>query len=162
MVSLFAVLAIAFCSFAALLIVGIGVFEAPWPVLLGILVAGLLSIQWALQQGKAIASSDSPQSIADEFEQKNPSRVASQGNEEPQLKYRGIAYGEHNHRDSSLENDSSARDLSLDHDPESITLSGVYRGRPWQHEQHVEPETHDETSPDVVYRGQKINTSHEH
>lgn len=176
MMTLLLLLILAFGGFTVLLVISISIVEAPWPVLLGILVTGLLFIQWVSGQGRAIAPSSAQDSgIADDM---SPSRSNRPLTGEPSLEgsdrdaeriYRGIRYaGTPSATPSILDADA---DVSDSVDPASPNapqkdadephpgieiIEGVYRGRHWQRERSIQS-IEESALPDITYRGRKLS-----
>ena len=161
MITLLLLLALAFGGFVVLLVLGIGIFEAPWPVLLGILIIGLLAIQWLSSQGRAIASSSlQPDgSASDSHASAESIQPATQSESEPHLVYRGIPYNDRNHNDVRPEEGDSVTPLGSEHASEPESIQGVYRGQHWHHENTVNS-TQEGPLPDITYRGQKVTRRH--
>ncbi|MEB3212304.1 MAG: hypothetical protein VKL39_13165 [Leptolyngbyaceae bacterium] len=166
MITLLLLIGLAFFSFAILIALGIGIVEAPWPILLGVLIVGLLGIRWMSMQGGAIAPTDETTAPED-----SPKASSS---DQP-LKYRGVAYKDTSHRETSDDLDAPTDSSSPDTlsnslngsnalektdgatpDTQSKTLHGVYRGRPWQHAENASP-SEKGSSSDIIYRGQRVN-----
>ena len=167
MITLLLLLSLAFGGFALLLVLGIGIFEAPWPVLLGILVIGLLAIQWIASQGQAIASAplQEQKSSADSDPWSTSTQLTTQSDGEPHLVYRGIPYKDGHHDDVQLEEGDPATVPASDHDSKTHdsgteSIQGVYRGQHWHRENTMNP-TQEVPLPDITYRGQKVNRPHQ-
>lgn len=155
MLTLLLLLALAFGGFATLLIVCISIVEAPWPVLLGMLVVGLLTIQWLTVQGRAIAQS--PTSDMESLtasnkrsivKQRKPHADRPEGAIDSSLSdqdriYRGIHYQGHQPSEQ----------------PKPIlteqTIEGVYRGQQW-HRDRQTISSPSASLPDITYRGKKV------
>jgi hypothetical protein len=163
MITLLLLIGFAFFSFSILIALGIGIVEAPWPILLGILVLGLVGIKWMSMQGRAIAPS--------EFGATSDETPHPSSSEHP-FKYRGVAYGEDPHHEDTIDEALAPTDTSeppeasdsLESEdtihskaPPNI-LHGVYRGQPWQREEKTE-HSENRSPSDIVYRGRRINTS---
>ncbi|MEL6222297.1 MAG: hypothetical protein AAFR31_06610 [Cyanobacteria bacterium J06627_8] len=170
MVALLLLIGLTFFSFSALIALSVGILEAPWPILLGILIVGLLGIQWMSMQGRAIATSSSLKST---IEPHSPGSSESSTTDhddslsDQPLKYRGIAYGDvssDGEADSEEELSDSLSANSLLHiaedldDTQPATLHGTYRGQQWEHQESVVPLEEDMSSK-IVYRGRKVNQS---
>ncbi len=128
MMTLLILLILAFGGFTALLVLSISILEAPWPVLLGILVTGLVSIQWLSTQGRAIATSSMQPQGTPEHSSSSPNELSTNElnrelTHEPDLIYRGVHYTDHHHAD-------------------------ILKGD--------EPSKTDTPQPEIIYRGQKV------
>ncbi|MGJ3246215.1 MAG: DUF4278 domain-containing protein [Elainellaceae cyanobacterium] len=149
--TLIVLLAIAFVGFAGFVLLLVGLIEAPWQILLAILVGGLVMIQllssqsWKLMR-KMEHSRESPKSAdpTSELSQLSqpPSKLPEQIDEQTCV-YRGVAYKKEQ-QNSESESESH-----------STSVEGTYRGHPW-HQVDETPRQAPPTPTDLTYRGIKI------
>lgn len=171
--TLLLLLILAVGGITALLVISISIVEAPWPLLLGILVVGLLFIRWESGQGRAIApSSTQRQQASEDAAPPSPHEEASSDayNTDGARIYRGIRYTEeHSTSDNTDVSDSHGADyLSLSSStedanirpdgqpPSAQAIEGVYRGQHWQRSRGAQIEGKS-LLPDITYRGRKVS-----
>lgn len=167
----FELLAIAVGVIVALTLMAVGLVEAPWPVLLVLLLAGWYSLQRLSIQNETLINSASKPTVGENSEAKSTElqstdfsqfvakqiAVRSQNQAanivdqetESSLKYRGISY-QHD----------SAESLSSDapvNQPNQEAANGKYRGQNWQR-RTVSP-TESQPHLEVRYRGHRVASS---
>lgn len=169
------ILAIAVGVIIALTLMVVGLVEAPWPVLLVLLLAGWYSLQRLSIQNEALVNSASKPIVredagAESAEQQSTSfskfvakqiAVRSQNQAAPVadqetesgLKYRGVSY-----QPDSTEPQSSETTV---HQPDQETASfrGKYRGRNWK--RPTVSSTDSQPHLQVRYRGHKVASSND-
>jgi len=173
--TLLLILAIALITFMAAVLVLVGLFEAPWPILLGILVVGLVFIQQAslkstaedppeaLDAAKSATRKKSTRAGAAGGQAKDKPSVASIADSEPDSDwvYRGVHY---QHLEAGpVAATGGDRPSGLPSHPkvdasDGENVSGTYRGRRWQHP--VSPPSESPPPPaSLTYRGIKLPKS---
>ena len=169
---------------AVLAVVFVGLFEAPWPVLVVVLVVGLLTLQRLSAQVQSLLEDDAL--IAD-VSQAESSVVAQSADASTAgsstavtsgLKYRGVGYKRDRVTidnvtanagtpatsptpEPSLNTDAAAPNAVGKTDaiaPVTKTVTGYYRGRRWE---RSAPALTNASSPHpgIVYRGRKVSPS---
>lgn len=145
---LLALLAMAIGGLLVLSLVLVGLFEAPWPILLVGLLAALYGLQRLLPEGQGLASlaEVEPASPVAEpqpgQEQQNRGKAAADND---MLTYRGIRYR-----------------TAQPHDAETHTaepsVEGIYRGQHWQRgaDASADSQSSAAKASEITYRGHKI------
>ncbi|MGI0489116.1 DUF4278 domain-containing protein [Pantanalinema rosaneae CENA516] len=144
---------VAVLSLAAIALPLIGLFKAPWYILLLVLTAGFAVTQLAIVPPTPIAQSSSGGTVEPEppstHSELPPDRLLSPTEPTTQLTYRGANY-------------QPISPLTEAEEPTSETLSGKYRGCDWNHpansnHQMVELSVSDRPTVVRKYRGVKIS-----
>ncbi|MFE4108249.1 DUF4278 domain-containing protein [Almyronema epifaneia] len=144
-------LAIAFAVFTACSILLTGILVAPWIIVVGVLLLGLLAIQWlSLQSNSQLPvvpdTSLKPTVPMPPTDQQSPAKKQA-----ADLVYRGVHYKIHPSHPPQKTNQTE--------------ISGVYRGHPWGKTIKNEPATNNldqsttnqsKSTPELTYRGAKI------
>lgn len=168
-------LAIAVGVIIALALMVVGLVEAPWPVLLVLLLAGWYSLQRLSIQNEALVNSASKPTVGEEagsepveqqeqqsigFSKFVAKQIAVRSRDqtlniadqeaEADLKYRGVSY----HHDST---ESQSAAVVNQPDQETASFKGKYRGRDWKR-LTVSP-AESQTHLEVRYRGHKVASS---
>ncbi|PSN20184.1 hypothetical protein C7271_03490 [filamentous cyanobacterium CCP5] len=153
-------LALAFGGAALFFLVLVGLFEAPWPLLLAGLLLAFFGLQRLSAQSDAeMAESEMPQlsvvkgSPRASTQSNQPSLTSSKGADSParpmaeELVYRGIPYT-HIEPGASPEGSPDT----------SVVLEGTYRGKQWKAKQQSQERasTARKLSDEIVYRGRKV------
>lgn len=154
MVVFFGMLAIAVGTALVLFLGLVGLLEAPWPVLLGILLAALYGIQRvttsstpvALGEEAAPAGSVDAAPVTSAAPKDTPPEGTTAA-AEPAMTYRGVPYLPKEETPATAEGPESAA---------TLTLEGVYRGCHWQKSVPVHPQAPAQ-SAELTYRGHKIH-----
>ncbi|MGJ3253900.1 MAG: DUF4278 domain-containing protein [Elainellaceae cyanobacterium] len=147
--TLIVLLAIAFIGFAGFVLILVGLIEAPWQILLAILVGGLAVIQLlSIQSWKLMRKMEHSQEppapahpISEPSHHSHHSHQSPEQIDEQTCVYRGVAYKKE-HQTSE----------SKSHSP---SVEGAYQGHPW----HLVDETPRQAPPkptNLTYRGIKI------
>lgn len=144
--TLIVLLAIAFVGFAGFVLVLVGLIEAPWQILLAILIGGLVMIQLLSTQSwkliRKMEHSQEPTTFAHPISKSShDSDQSPEQIDEQTCVYRGVAYKKE-HQTSDAESHSTS-------------VEGTYRGHPW----HQVDETPRQAPPkptNLTYRGIKI------
>lgn len=153
MVVFLGMLAIAVSTVLALFLGLVGLLEAPWQVLLVILLIAL----YGIQRVSAAASMDAMaaphlaahgEAIPPDREAVEPPTAPEGKADEATMTYRGVPY----------QPKPKTSDLAADDSADTIKLEGVYRGCHWQKSipAHLQPK---ETDPQITYRGKKIRAT---
>jgi hypothetical protein len=153
MVVFLGMLVIAVSTVLALFLGLVGLLEAPWPVLLGILLVALYAIQRVSVSANTLdAMAASPP--ATNAEAVTAGRTTDRKStsvktvDEDTMTYRGVPY----------QPKPEVADPTADDSADTIKLEGVYRGCHWQKSvpAHLQPK---EADPDITYRGKKIRAT---
>lgn len=126
----FALLALVAGGILAVFLGIVGLVEAPWPVLLGLLIVALYGMQRL--SDRYTAEVDSPPAAAS---------PATEKQQAPQLMYRGVPY---NPKPPTMAAAAPAET------GKTITLEGTYRGRHWQKSMPAWPIADPKTDPTTV------------
>lgn len=145
---------VAVLSLAAIALPLIGLFKAPWYILLLVLALGFAVTQFAITSSETVGQPAPAVTIQPEFTPSPsgsaPTSVQADAEQLSRLTYRGANY----------KPVSSAPDLE---EPGNETLSGKYRGCQWHHPiaatdgQATEAPTAEGQAPVRMYRGVKIS-----
>ncbi|MGP1385701.1 MAG: DUF4278 domain-containing protein [Thainema sp.] len=153
----------------------VGLVEAPWPVLLVLLLAGLYSLQRLSTQNEALVnmmakptvektapeptehqakkldSTKLNQVVAKQVDMRSQDQIAAVASQdtEADLKYRGVSY---HHEQSALE--ASSQTANQQNGDSSTPVKGKYRGRDWQRLTVFADES--QIRPTVRYRGHRV------
>jgi hypothetical protein len=144
-------LAIAVGAVSLFLLGLVGLFEAPWPVLLGILFAAFYGIQRIADgPGTSSVALDAPASPDGPPSASAPGTAPKPAPPDPAMTYRGVPYLP---KTESIEPPDDVTKAA------TITLEGVYRGCHWQKSIPAGPAA---SPPEqtVIYRGQKVRSPH--
>lgn len=149
---------VAVLSLAVIALPLIGLFKAPWYILLLVLAVGYAVTQFAMAPSETVMSSSSTGAIEPELAStgSEPWRDQSQSltDQSSLLTYRGA-----NYNPISPPTETETEEIG------SETFSGKYRGCEWSHQsasqdgQVTEPSTTDRPTPVRMYRGVKISPS---
>lgn len=153
MVVFLGMLAIAVSTVLALFLGLVGLLEAPWQVLLGMLLIALYGIQRvsaaASMNAVAVPHQDAhSEAIAPDREAGEKNTAPEDQADEETMTYRGVPY----------QSKPDTSELAADDSADTIKLEGVYRGCHWQKSvpARLQPQ---ETDPHITYRGKKIRAT---
>jgi len=143
LVTLLLLLALTCGAAIALGMLIVGLFEAPWLLLLVLLCLGLLGLQKLAAY--AIAEEDVASDVSPPAKTNHSVQPDSPANDSPTFTYRGVKYSA-----------ASLKNL----DEESTTVSeGVYRGQPWRRNNTApakSPSSSSKPSSEIKYRGHTV------
>ncbi|MEM6591421.1 MAG: DUF4278 domain-containing protein [Cyanobacteria bacterium P01_C01_bin.73] len=142
-------LALALGAVGALLLLLVGLFEAPWPVLLVGLLLALVALQRIAVQAEEMLAVDEAD-IAPKSQHLNvSSQQAEPKLSEPSqsLSYRGVRY--------TQTSPAQPSEASSDSKEGWMLLEGVYRGKHWRATQRP-CKSAANADEDLIYRGQKV------
>lgn len=134
-------LALAFGGALIVFLLVVGLFEAPWPLLLAGLLLAFVGLQRLSAQAEEASLVIEPEAETASAARRTGKRAKPMGDE---LVYRGIRY---THVETTSEADK----------PAINTLEGTYRGKHWQ--RSASPAAGTDNSDEIVYRGCRVRKS---
>jgi hypothetical protein len=155
---LLALLLMAVGGFIGISLVLVGLFEAPWPILLGLLLLGLYGLQRFSAQSDQLDASTAL-SAPDTTGSTTSMPGSETAGSDKELIYRGIHY----HKDETpepAETPAASEPSDTDAEPGSPQprfIEGVYRGKRWRRPVNVSAQSSDSShTAEVIYRGHKV------
>lgn len=179
--ALLILLAIALLAFTTGVVLVVGVVEAPWPILLLILVGGLVAMQRLSMQRSPSADLladvnpfrlgiQPPQSPSPSESQRSDNPSPQSSDVPPQASstsdaqvdsirtYRGVSYDQKTTEPSAVPlTDDAPFDGAQTSPP---LVEGTYRGQHWQHPRMSSPAETSQVFAELTYRGVKIKPVH--